>query len=478
MAVTATIPLIIRGEVIEADLLDYGAFSTPPIEPYIDRLILRDPLDLRDLHALSTCEVIDYLVELGHHLRLQSNCHLRQALERTATGPIYTRPMAEAIYENLPRLLSRPHLEEYVEANLGSRYLDGWVETRLHDRRTAVRAFGARAVHVIAGNGPAVSLMTVIANAIARSDAIIKLPSHEPGAATAIVRTMIDVAPDHPITRHVSVAYWKGGDRTIEKRLYNSRNIEKIVAWGGFASMRSIREHLEPGIDLIALDPKLSASIIGRTAFDSDTTMAEAAARAAFDIGHYNQAGCVNARVLYIESGTDPAGVALANRFGEMVYREIQDLPADASSPHPSFDPVLREELDGIRHSADFRMFGGRGNEGAVIVSQAEEIVDFSERLDCRVANIVPVDRAEDALRYLTVDTQTIGIYPEELKHRLRDECALRGGQRVISLGFATAAGASMTGPHDALQLLGRMVRWLRDDTLEHTAGVVHATSH
>jgi Acyl-CoA reductase (LuxC) len=273
--------------------------------------------------------------------------------------------------------------------------------------------------------------------------------------------------PGAPITRHVSIAYWKGGERTIEKQLYNSRNIEKIVAWGGFASMRSIREHLEPGIDLIALDPKLSASIIGRTAFDSETTMAEVAARAAFDIGHFNQAGCVNARVLYIESGTDPEGVALANRFGEMVYREIQGLPADASSPHPSFDPVLREELDGIRHSSDFRMFGGRGNEGAVIVSQTEEIVDFSERLDCRVANIVPVDRAEDALQYLTVDTQTIGIYPEELKRRLRDECALRGGQRLISLGFATPAGMSMTGPHDALQLLGRMVRWLRDDTLE-----------
>jgi len=26
---------------------------------------------------------------------------------------------------------------------------------------------------------------------------------------------MIDMAPDHPLTRHVSVAYWKGGDAQV-----------------------------------------------------------------------------------------------------------------------------------------------------------------------------------------------------------------------------------------------------------------------
>ena len=99
-----------------------------------------------------------------------------------------------------------------------------------------------------------------------------------------------------------------------------------------------------------------------------------------------------------------------------------------------------------------------------MIVSQSEEPVDFADRLDCRVANLVPVDAAEDALRYLTIHTQTIGIYPDELKVRLRDECAVRGGQRLVSLGSATAA--DMIGPWDAIQLLSRMVRWLRDDTL------------
>ena len=97
----------------------------------------------------------------------------------------------------------------------------------------AVRAFGARAVHVIAGNSPLISVQTVMSNAIARSDAIVKIPANDPYAIIAIARTMIEMAPDHPVTGHLSAAYWKGGDDEVERRLYDSRNIEKIVAWGG-----------------------------------------------------------------------------------------------------------------------------------------------------------------------------------------------------------------------------------------------------
>src|SRR3546814_5944892 len=40
--------------------------------------------------------------------------------------------------------------------------------------------------------------------------------------STAAARTMIDMDPDHPLTRHLSVAYWKGGDEEVEQYLYRS----------------------------------------------------------------------------------------------------------------------------------------------------------------------------------------------------------------------------------------------------------------
>jgi len=53
----------------------------------------------------------------------------------------------------------------------------------------------------------------------------------------AIARTLAEVAPGHPLTKHLAVAYWKGGDTEIEEQLYRPEKVEKIVAWGGFASV-------------------------------------------------------------------------------------------------------------------------------------------------------------------------------------------------------------------------------------------------
>src|SRR3546814_7779333 len=84
---------------------------------------------------------------------------------------------------------------------------------------------------------------------------------------------MVEMAPDHPITRHISVAYWKGGDEAIEEAIYDPRGVEKIIAWGGFDSVKHITRYLQPGIDLITQDPKLSGTIIGKEAFADEATL-------------------------------------------------------------------------------------------------------------------------------------------------------------------------------------------------------------
>ncbi len=474
-----TIPLIIRGEVIEDNLVPFAArhgqlsFETPDVRHYVSQLVLGDPNQLGDLYRLTLSEIIDYLVELGPRLDIRTNPYIQQAFEMVIRSSHQTPEMTRVMFEIFPRLLTRAHIDEYIERNIGRAYLEGWVDEAYSDRRVAVRAFGARTVHVIPGNTSLVAITTIIANAVTRGDAIIKIPSNDPFFATAMVRAMIEMAPDHPLTRHVSVGYWKGGDEQVERALYDARNIEKIVAWGGFDSMRSIRQYLAPGIDLVALDPKISGSIIGAAAFESEATLQDAAAKAAFDIGHHNQGGCASCRTIYLEAGTDADGIARANRFGELVFEALQNLPAHLSSAHPAFDPVLRGEIDGIRYSDAYRIYGGRASEGAIIVSQDDEEVDFAERLDCRVANIVPVDSIDAAIRHVTVHMQTIGVYPDSLKAEIRDACALRGSQRIVPLGCATAG--NQVGPWDAIEPMRRMVRWLRDDSMDRPSGYLHA---
>ncbi|MET0656778.1 MAG: acyl-CoA reductase [Steroidobacteraceae bacterium] len=480
-----TIPLIVRGKVIASEPVSFTArrgeitFKTPDVVQHLDKIILRDAHGLADLYTLSLDEIIDYLVEVGGRLSPERNPHIAQALEIAVLTSGQSRALLHKMYASMAHSLNRPFLTELIEQNIGAEHLERWSQRRLNDRDVWVRAFGARTVHLNAGNGPAVATYALINGAILRCDNIVKSPSNDPYTAAAIALTMIDVAPDHPVTKHMTVAYWKGGNEAFERRLYKPTSIEKIVAWGGAASMGHIRQHLEPGLDLIALDPKVSASIVGAEALAGEAAMNEAAERLARDVGYFNQEGCLSSRIAYVVADPDDdAALARLNEFGCRVERAIRELPATLSTPHPAFDPTLRAEIDGLRFSDDVRIIGCRASDGGVIVSQVSEAVDFSDRLMGRVVNIVPVATPEAAAAKVTVHTQTIGIYPAALKTRIRDACLLRGAQRLTDLGCATFEG--MAAPHDGMEIMRRMVRWgvmeeFDARVIEQGAGLIHS---
>jgi hypothetical protein len=329
-----------------------------------------------------------------------------------------------------------------------------------------VRAFGSRVLHIPAGNGGLVSAVTILRSVITRCDTIIKAPSNDPLTAIAIARTLADVAPDHPITRHLAVAYWKGGNVAVEEPLYRPEHIEKIVAWGGFASVKHVTRYIQPGLEMIALDPKHSATIIGHQAFGDDETMREVARCAAVDIGVANQEGCANARVIYVMTGTDTAGISNANKLGEMIYDELIRLPAFISTPPLNPSRELYDHVEASRMTDDwYRVIGGDQREGAIIVSQFDSAVDYSAMLSGRVANIVPVDSIDKVTEAVTAYTQTIGIYPESLKRELRDTLPLFGAQRLTTLGYACSV--PIAAPQDAIEPMRRMCKWIVEEACD-----------
>src|SRR6202007_2921102 len=330
------------------------------------------PARVRDFCGLALVEILDVLEALGDALNFESNTHLQEAYEASLVANVLPAEMTKNSYRVLRPLFSRDNVTEIADSQVGLDYLNGWVPHKLRDgRELRVRAFGSRVLHIPAGNGGLVSAVTILRSVITRSDAIIKAPSNDPLTAIAIARTVADVAPDHQITKHRAVGYWKGGDRDVEETLYQPHHIEKIVAWGGLASVKHVTRYIQPGLELIALDPKRSATIIGREAFDDEHTMREVARRAATDIGVANQEGCANARVIYVLSGTDAEGLANANRFGELVYQELVSLPAVVSTPPRYPSRELLDHLEATRMAEDFyRVIGGERREGAIVVSQ------------------------------------------------------------------------------------------------------------
>jgi len=479
------VPLVIRGQVVDDYARSFPTaragdhFCTADVAAHVARLPITAPAML-DLASLRFCDVLDYLDFLSRCLVPATNLHVQRAFELSRRSSMLSDAMLREMYERIPTLFRRESVMHRASTLLGLEYLDDWLELPAHsDARTRarVRAFGARTLHIVAGNAPVIGPVTVLHNAITRGDAIIKSPWNDPLSTAAVALTMIDMARDHPLTRHVSVAYWKGGDSKVEHALYDPRHIEKIVAWGGLSGIRHVIQSLPPGVDLIALDPKQGMAVLDGDALArcESSGLRELARRLALDIGLLNQEACFSTRLVYLVGRCRPTDFDLACRLGELAFEELQALPESLSNPHPAFDPELKAELDALRMvDLGYRVFGGSANEGSIVVSPNGNPVDFAHRLAGRVANIVPVASVEQALAAVGSWTQTVSVYPDAFRDELRDRLACQGAQRIVPLGAAMMDPEIVT-PQDGMELLRRMCRWVVDESPTATALSVRA---
>ena len=338
----------------------------------------------------------------------------------------------------------------------GPEVLDGWRRiTGVGGRGGHVRAYPTRLVHVLAGNSPAVAAYTVVKGALMKGVHLLKMPSNDLLTATAILRTLAAAAPGHPVTRSFAAAYWRGGDDTVESVLFRPQFFDKLVAWGGDAAIRSAVQYLGPGFELIAFDPKNSISMIGREAFSSEPSLLEAAAWGATDASSHNQEACTSSRFQFIEGNLEEV-----DRYCELLQSELGHERPSTSAIVPPPPSDVREEIEAMRlMDPMYRVFGETDGRGLVV--RSSEPVDFFP--SNKTVNVVMVSSLHDAVQYVNVSTQTVGIYPAARKMELRDELASAGVQRVVNLGGG--GGAGMVGlAHDGFFPMHRFVRWVNDE--------------
>jgi hypothetical protein len=474
------VPIIVRGRIIEPgdDAIEFGGrvgarFRTPDPAQYVDQLVLSDAGALRDLHATPIDDIIDFLAELGTRLTLD-NPLMQTAFQLALEAGDMTEPVLRPIYDEFPRLFDHDRLSGQIDKGVGKAYLDGWVEKgRPGASSIRVRAVGTRQLHIIAGNVPITAGITVIRAALTKSDCLIKTPSNDPYTAAAIVRAMIELDADHPVTKHFAVAYWKGGDEQIEGRVIRPARIEKLTAWGGMASMTHIQKYLVPGIELIAMNPKLSISVVGHEALDDDAAMHHAARGVARMAGYFNQTACSSTRVVYVECDESEDDLARLERFGNAIHEAFFALPPYESTAPKRPDRDLQDELSALALDDEFyRVIGDAASAGVVVSRTADEPVEFADRLNNRVVNLVPVPDIAKVPRWVSEETQTVGIYPESLRLRLREELALHGVQRLMPLGemftMTTVDPEQTYGlPHDGTEPDRRSVRWVIDQSAD-----------
>ncbi len=475
------VPFLIRGRVVhptEGDSVEYAGrvgatFRTPDPRRWASQLTLADADQLRDLEEMPVAEIIDFLAALGPRLALDTNPWMQTAFEMALAAGELTESVLRPVYAQTVEMFSRERLAGTVERSVGTAFLDGWVELGRAGMSTLrMRAVGTRNMHIIAGNVPITAGMTVTRTALVKGDCLIKMPSNDPFTAVAIGMSMIELDPTHPVTKHYATAYWKGGDETVEREIYRPSRIEKLTAWGGMSSMTHINKYLVPGIELIAMNPKYSMSLVGHEALENAEAMEEAAIGVAYMAGRMNQTACSSTRVVYVECGTDDADLERLEQFGRAVHGAFLVMPPHESTNPKRPDHELDAELEALALDDDWYRVIGNTSTAGVVVSRTDEPVEFADRLNNRVVNLVPLADLTRVLRWVDESTQTVGIYPERLREQLRDRLARHGVQRIVPLGTSitkpTGDPEQYLGiPHDGTEPMRRMVRWVLDQSVE-----------
>lgn len=451
----------IRGQAVAGGAVKYRSrdlgvdFATPEIS--LNELVVPRS-ELPPLLDVPLAEIISFLVECGERMVLEKNPHLQEAAERIAA----TNPLPRRVIENLFRRARQSLTEDGLRTTIAANFanpaaLDGWVE-RVDSRgqRGALRAYPPRMIHMLAGNSPTGCIASITQGALVKAINVFKMPSSDPFTCVAMLKTMADVDPGHPVVKSMSAVYWRGGDERIERTLYRPQYFDRIVAWGGGDAINNVIRYLGPGLQLVSFDPKTSISMIGPEGFASETVIAEIADAAATDVAVFNQEACLASRFIFVEGnrkGIEQFCSRLCDRLA--VDRET----ASEIAPPPPFD--VREEIEMLRVMDDgVHIWGKPDGRGMVILTG--EPVDFHP--SNKIANVVHVSSLDDAVRFVNVATQTIGMYPPERKTAMRDRLASAGAQRVVRLG--TASRHLPGSPHDAMFPLQRFVRWMSDEDL------------
>ena len=448
-------PFFVRGELMESnDVIhrsrDLGvSFATPSI-PF-DRLVA-PRTEVPPLLNVPLSEIIDFLVLTGEKIRDPKNEFMAECIDRMCSTHVLPREVVGAQAMHAAAYLDRRRLMAEVEQNFPDpRVLDAWVpKADFTGRKSFVRAFAPRLIHVLPGNSPGVAVKSIAQGAMVKAINLFKMSSSDPFTMVAILRIMAEIDSDHPIVRSMSAAYWRGGDDAVERVLYRPQFFDKIVAWGGGDAINNVVKYLGPGLQLVSFDPKTSISMVGREALADDAILDLVADLTSMDVMTLNQEACVASRYQFVE-GTQ----AEVDRFCAALHKHIARRAAESGDVRPmAMD--MKEEIESLMMMDDeYGVWGKTDGKGLVI--RSEEPVDFHPIN--KTANVVRVDSLDDAVKWVNVATQTVGFYPFERMPVYRDRLAAGGVQRVVHLG--EAGPATIGNPHDAMYPLHRFVHWM-----------------
>ena len=432
----------------------------------------------KELYSLPFTEVEKYLAELAKVIQENSELvdRVRDMTRKTAEHPDTYHDAAFAAFGFLldPAMArSMVDNELGVWGKPGSEFLDGWVPLQtqvfpgfsallgsgvfseemggdFQQSATMLRAMPTRQLHITAGNSPAVPLISMVRAMITKSAAVIKAPYGALIPAALVALAAAAAAPDHPITKNLSIVYWQGGDQTVENIFFLPEAFDRIIVWGAPDAIASVRSRVF-FTKTICFNPRYGFSFIGKEAFNGK--LREAAVRASMDTMIWNQKACIASYVHYVEGSFEQA-----QQYAELLKDALAKW--DGIAPNfvtPDSNKTLIKMRRGKYMEAPWHLNKRDGDfsSGVVVIRDSFDMMDHPF---CRLVPVRPVNDLRDALQYLHSGVATVGIYPEVRRLELRDAVLARGVTNALPLGQGDKMFGGMA--HDGMMVLNELVDW------------------
>jgi long-chain-fatty-acyl-CoA reductase len=396
------------------------------------------------LHDLSIEEVIDFYSRVGKLWSSMKYDRREELVDLTCRVTGYSREMVELGMQQICGLLSKEYLEVTLQSELGDRrLLDEWLPRGQASVHCQPRG---KILHILAGNVPAVSIMSTVRGGLTKNANIIKMSNRDVITPSYFAQSLLDIDPDHPITRNTSVLFWPHTETETYGKLVSFMNA--VCVWGGEEAIRETRKNTPPGVELLEFGPRRGIQLIGKQTFRN---LKQATVNAAHDLTLFDQEACFSPQVAFVEGDAEKYAKSLA----ESLEEENARLPKGYS------DPAFHANISHTRLYSSFRghkVIASKKTEWTIVI--VGSVDDLPSNPLGRTILIVPVKDLRESLAHLGPETQVVAVEPFDRAIDLREELTNRGVDRVTVLGkmgyFAVGS------PHEGMYPLSRMVRWVK----------------
>ena len=450
------IPFFIGGEIIEREELEEEVnFYNKTVKVVLPKISKEDfekiektKKSLDALHELSSDEIISFLLKAKEKWKKGNS--LRDNAEKDVselTG--YSKEMVDFSFNQIEGMLNKDYLNLLLESELGDKNLiDEWVargEAYIHCQPKGT------VLHILSGNAPSISVLSLIRGLLTKNINILKMSSGDLVTLSYFVQTFREVDSEHPITKSVSVVYWKQSNESLLERFVELSDI--LCVWGSGDAVEAIKSY-SSGKEVLEFGPRRGIQLIGKEVFSDDESLKETVKKAAHDLVVFDQEACFSPQLCFIEGNKEEAK-KFAKEFENALLDEGSRLPKGIKSLQHS------ASIGHMKSYSDFlgnEVIYSKNKDYMLIIT--EKIKHTKSHPLGRTLFVIPVNSFDDVIEEFGHETQVVAIEPFTRAYELRERLTRQGVDRITHLGKMPyfAAGA----PHDGIYPLARLVRWVK----------------